>query len=92
VAFAGVSAGSHTKPSVYGGVEADNRPRQAPPPDPANDPNAVEGRLLRMELPEGPTDRPAAGYLYFPRPLKAAGPRLEYTLNGERRELALPAK
>jgi hypothetical protein len=103
VAEAGVEFGARTNPATgktehgaaaYGGAGVDNRPPTPAAPDPANDPDAVEGRLLRMALPEGQIDRPSAGYLYFPRPTKAANGavRLECSHNGERKELALSTK
>lgn len=107
VAEAGISFGTRTNPetgqtqhgtATYGAVGVDNRPSpSAPPPNPANDPDVVEGRLLRMALPEGRIDRPSAGYLYFPRAPKASGSmsgalRLEYTQDRERGELVLSTK
>ncbi len=101
----GIEAGSRTNPSTgkaehgiatYGGIGVDNRP--SPPPAPAgsqDDIYAVEGRLRRMAFPAGQSSAPAAGYLYFPMPAKR--PKngvigLEYSRNGERRELRLPLK
>jgi hypothetical protein len=102
----GIVAGSRTDPyngrqehgvAGYGGVAVDNRP--APPPaqtGPVDDPWAVAGRLRRMMLPEGQTDQPVAGYLYFPRP-SGRRPRngswgLEYSVGADRRELILPLR
>jgi hypothetical protein len=105
VAEAGVIVGSRTDPvtgrsehgvATYGGVGVDNRPAPpAPPPAPADDPYAVEGRMRRMAFPAGSLDRPAAGYLYFPKgsakkPKNAYG--LEYSIGGQRKELSLPLK
>jgi hypothetical protein len=95
LAEAGVIVGSHGTSAVYGGVGVDNRPAP-PPPAPADDPYAIEARLRNMALPGGRADRPVAGYLYFP---KASSKRpkgnaygLEYSLNGERKQLVLPLK
>ena len=97
VAEAGVIVGSHTPTVVYGGVGMDNRPAPPPPPpSPADDPYAIEARLRRTAFPSGRADRPAAGYLYFPK-ASAKRPKtgaygLEYSLSGERKELALPLR
>ena len=97
VAEAGVIVGSHTPPIVYGGVGVDNRPAPPPPPPtPADDPYVIEARLRNMALPNGRTDRPVAGYLYFPK-ASAKRPKsgvysLEYSQSGERKQLALPLK
>jgi hypothetical protein len=100
----GVVVGTRTDPvtgraehgvATYGGVGVDNRP---PPPapsasaSPAGDPYAIEGRLRRMALPGGQTDRPIAGYLYFPKVSSKKTASLEYSQNGVRKELALPLK
>lgn len=105
VAEAGVIVGSRTDPvtgrsehgvATYGGVGADNRPAPPPPqPAPADDPYAIEGRMRRMAFPAGSSDRPVAGYLYFPKastkkPKAAYG--LEYSIGGQRKELSLPPK
>lgn len=105
VAEAGVIVGSRTDPvtgrpehgvATYGGVGVDNRPAPpTAPPAPADDPYAIEGRMRRMAFPAGTTDRPVAGYLYFPKasakkPKAAYG--LEYSIGGARKELALPLK
>jgi hypothetical protein len=106
VAEAGVLVGTRTDPytgrqahgvATYGGVGVDNRPLPpAAQPGPADDPYAIEGRLLRMAFPGGQTDRPVAGYLYFPkgsskRP-KGGAYGLEYSQGTERKELVLPQK
>jgi hypothetical protein len=109
VSEVGVSVGTRTDPvtgraehgaATYGGIGVDNRPLSpttAPPGTPADDPNAVEGRLRRMAFPADWADRPIAGYLYFP---KAASPKnsvkkatsLEYSWGGLRKVLPLPLK
>ena len=47
-----------------------------------------------MAFPGGEADRPVAGYLYFPKASakrsKSGAYGLEYSQNGERKELALP--
>jgi hypothetical protein len=60
--------------------------------NPADDPYAVEGRLRRMEFPGSQTDRPVAGYLFFPKASSKKPVSLEYSWSGARRELALPPK
>jgi len=105
VGEAGVLVGTHTDPSTgrqthgvatYGGVGVDSRPLPpAAQPSPADDPHTIEGRLRRMAFPGGQTDRPVAGYLYFPkgskRP-KGGAYGLEYSQGSDRKELAVPLK
>ncbi len=104
VGEAGISVGSRTDPATgkaehgvgtWAGVGVDNRPLPPPaasPANPADDPYAVEGRLRRMAFPTGLCNSPVAGYLYFPIPAKrpkAGAAGLEFSRNGERKELQL---
>jgi hypothetical protein len=97
----GVAIGTRTDPvtgrtdhgvATWGGAQVDNNPRPMPPPSTSTDKTyALEGKLRALELPQGPTSWPVAGYLYFPLAKKerTAPPVLEYSANGERASLPL---
>jgi hypothetical protein len=97
----GVAIGTHTDPvtgktyhgvATWGGAQVDNNPKPLPPPSTSADKTyALEGKLRALELPQGPTSRPIAGYLYFPlaKKDKTAPPIFEYSANGERASLPL---
>lgn len=73
------SGGYGRKGGVYAGegVGVDNYP-SAPPPPPTSNPNRdrkrddLQHQLADRALPAGPTSAPLAGYLYFPKPNRAA--------------------
>ena len=102
---AGVGFGSQTNPATgrtthgvytYEGVGVTNRPQPASPPQSgsADSTYVLEGRLRGLQLQEGRTARPVAGYLYYPavkKPRKAPL-LLEYSRSGERALLTLPVR
>jgi hypothetical protein len=105
VAEAGVGYGTRTNPvtgqrehgwDTYSAVGVDNRPQPDPRPSTSNSgPWILEGKLRSLELPEGQTSRPVAGYLYFPvRRIKnnKMDISLEYSTRDDRAILAFPAK
>lgn len=73
------SGGYGRKGGVYTGegVGVDNYP-SPPPPPPTTNPNKdrkrddLQHQLADRALPAGPTSAPVAGYLYFPKPNRAA--------------------
>jgi hypothetical protein len=99
----GVGYGTRTNPATgrtartvdtWGAVGVDNRPA-APSPSATGSADRtwqLEGRLQSLELPEGPSTRPVAGYLYFPAltgKQKNIRLTLEYAHGGERLSLPL---
>lgn len=77
--------------AVWGALAVGTAPRP-------NSPNAnsntvvLEDKLRAMELPAGQTQRPVAGYLYFPVPRQKTKLVLEYSRNGERVSLPVPVQ
>jgi hypothetical protein len=87
--------GKRTSVGTYEGTTVSNAP---PPPSqkaPAGvDPRMLEAKLREKALPEGPTARVVAGYLYFPASKRHKGDVLElqYTKGDIEMDLHLPAK
>ena len=79
---------------TYSGVGIDNAPRPYPPASSGIDPYAVEERIRRLALPEGPAAQAIAGYLFFPllKKRKPANLHLEYYQSGAAIDLQLPTK
>ncbi|MFN7997315.1 MAG: hypothetical protein U0Q18_27105 [Bryobacteraceae bacterium] len=65
------------------------------PPPPGFDVGAVQHDIWAKALPEGPTTRPVAGYLYFPlynKKHKSVAKQLQYMKDTTSVALSLPAK
>jgi len=67
-----VTGRPRTAAGTYEGVAVSNYPQPDPQPPPRKDPNqaAALDKARQMALPEGPVNKPVAGYLYFPQPRK----------------------
>jgi hypothetical protein len=84
--------GKRSGVGVYEGTTVSNAPplRSAPTPSSA-DPRAMEEKLRSKALPEGPTARPVAGYLYFPaKKRKGDAIELQYTKGDVELDLKFP--
>jgi hypothetical protein len=84
--------GKRSGVGVYEGTTVSNAPppRSAPTPSSA-DPRAMEEKLRDKALPEGPTARPVAGYLYFPaKKRKGDALELQYTKGDVELDLKFP--
>jgi hypothetical protein len=87
--------GKRTSVGTYEGTSVSNGP---PPPSQQSgsgvDRHAIESKLRDKALPEGPTTRAVAGYLYFPAAKKHKSDALElqYTKGDVELDLRLPAK
>jgi hypothetical protein len=85
--------GKRSGVGVYEGTTVSNAP---PPPRPSApssvDPRMMEEKLRDRALPEGPTARPVAGYLYFPASKKRKGDTIElqYTRGDVELDLKFP--
>jgi hypothetical protein len=76
------------------GVAVGDDPRQPPPVSTTGvDSDRMEAKLKNLELPEGKTSSPIAGYLYFPLPLKKSkgAMELDYSHDGSTAKMTLPA-
>ncbi len=70
--------GKRSGVGVYEGTTVSNGPAPRSGPGPSSaDARAMEERLRDKALPEGPTARPVAGYLYFPASKKRKGDAME---------------
>jgi hypothetical protein len=87
--------GRRTNVGVYEGTTVSNAP---PPPaakTPASvDPRVTEEKLRDRALPDGPTTKAVAGYLYFPASKRKKGEAMElqYTKGDVELDLKFPAK
>lgn len=87
--------GRQTNVGVYQGTTVSNAP---PPPaaktPPAADPRVIEEKLRDRALPDGPTTKAVAGYLYFPASKRKKGEMLElqYTKGEVELDLKFPTK
>jgi hypothetical protein len=85
--------GKRSGVGVYESTSVSNAP---PPPSQKTpsgvDPRIVEEKLRDKALPEGPTARPVAGYLYFPAQKKRKGDvvELQYTRGDVELDLKFP--
>ncbi len=80
---------------TYRGVSVSNDPGAAPPPPNSGiDAGRLEARLKTLELPEGKTASPVAGYLFFPLPakMKKGALELRYARENTTADLTLPSK
>ena len=82
---------------TYTGVGVATGGQGGPPPPPPSsvDPRAVQARVWAKALPEGPTARPVAGYIYFPiysKKSKNAPLGLQYLKDGAPVDLPFPSK
>ena len=77
------------------GVAVGDDPRQPPPMSSPSgvDADRMEAKLKNLELPEGKTASPVAGYLYFSLPLKKnkGAMELDYSHDGSSAKMTLPA-
>jgi hypothetical protein len=80
---------------TYESVGVSNAPSQAPASTSSSrvDADRMEALLKKWALPEGKTNSPVAGYLYFPLPAKKTKGALElqYERDGSTANLTLPA-
>ncbi len=87
--------GKRTSVGTYEGTTVSNgpAPRSQPAPD-GVDRRAIEAKLRDKALPDGPTAKAVAGYLYFPVSKKRKNDELElqYTKGDVELDLRLPAK
>jgi hypothetical protein len=87
--------GKRTSVGTYEGTTVSNGPppRSQPAPD-GVDRRAIEAKLRDKALPDGPTAKAVAGYLYFPASKKGKNDVLElqYTKGDIELDLRLPAK
>lgn len=100
----GIAMETHTDPATgrrvsgvgtYEGVAVSNDPGMAPPPPSSGvDADRMQARLKTLELPEGKTASPVAGYLFFPLPgkVKKGALELQYAHEDSTTNLTLPAK
>lgn len=88
-----VTGRQRTGVGTYEGVAVSNYPRPNPPapPPPRSNPNqtAAAEKAHDLALPQGITGKPAAGYLYFPRP---RGKHDSLTLNHEGDDVSVDLK
>lgn len=87
-------SGVYTGGGVGVGVGGRDRNDPLPPASTGRDRATTEQELLDKSLPDGPTRRPVAGYLYFPKPskrIKNASHEITYYAVPEKIRLVLPA-
>jgi hypothetical protein len=87
--------GKRTSVGTYEGTTVSNGPAPRPQPAPDGvDRRAIEAKLRDKALPDGPTAKPVAGYLYFPASKKRKNDELElqYTKGDVELDLRLPAR
>lgn len=85
--------GKRSGVGVYDGTTVSNAPAQPTPKSPASvDPRDLEVKLRDKALPEGPTQKAVAGYLYFPVSKKHKGDTIElqYTRGEVELDLKFP--
>jgi hypothetical protein len=86
------STGTYERVGVSGGDDP-NRPIQYPTGASNADADRMEAQLTKWALPEGKTNSPVAGYVYFPASAKKSKGTLElqYSHDGSSASLKLPA-
>jgi hypothetical protein len=87
--------GKRTSVGTYEGTTVSNGPAPRSQPAPSGvDYHAIEAKLRDKALPDGPTAKPVAGYLYFQASKKRKNDELElqYTKGDVELDLRFPAK